>query len=177
LQHERQKHCLHIVMTRTLVVMLGHVLNVLHFVGSLICLIHIGDMYPFRNISSTIVNRTHLPNGLWYMTHNMQLRLSKMFYMVLDGFLELLKTHFFPSGFKLNQVEIEFLHIVHLFLECDTINVSLQQRHYTVCISNTPGGGLSFSIRWMDLKFCVPVGGVVCCSVYLFLRSSPHMTL
>ena len=75
------------------------------------------------------------------MAHSKHLWISEMYYTLLDGLPELLNADCPPPSFKLEQVDGEFLHQLHLSFQSDTIHLPLKLIHNAIRIRNTPGGG------------------------------------
>jgi len=69
-----------------------------------------------------------------------------MYYMLFDGFVELLNTHRLPPSLKLDRVDGEFHVELHLVTRSDTINLSLPLIPNMVHISDTEGGGFGRTI-------------------------------
>jgi len=82
--------------------MLKRLLNVIDSVARLICLIHIGDMEPFRIIRGEIVTGTHAANWLRYMAPKMYLWISEMYYSLFSGFPESMNADCLSPSFQLN---------------------------------------------------------------------------
>ena len=69
-----------------------------------------------------------------------------MDYTLFDGFPLLPNADCLPPSFKLDQADGQFPLELHLLIQCDTINLSLQLTHNAVNISETSGSGFSLSI-------------------------------
>lgn len=59
----------------------------------------------------------------------------------------------------------EFLLELHRPIQSDTVILSLQLIHHAVPISDTPGGGFSFTVRYTVLTFNTLLRVLVCHSV------------
>jgi len=66
-----------------------------------------------------------------------------MYYLLLDGFAELLNDNFRPPSIKLDQADEQSSLELNLLIWSDTINLSLQLIRNVVRISHTAGGGFS----------------------------------
>jgi hypothetical protein len=96
------------------------------------------------------------------MAHKMHLWISEMNYVLFNGFLVHLNTHYLTPNFKLEEAEGEFLPEPHLFIQGDAINLSLQLDSDTFRISQAPGGGVCHNIGQADLKMQSVAGIYIC---------------
>jgi hypothetical protein len=96
--------------------------------------------------------------------------------MLFYGFLELLNTTYLPLNFKFDPVDKQFRFEQHLLIRADTLNFALQLIRSVVPVSDTPGGGFSPSIGWVDVEFHMFVNGYACRSLNLCSCSSHDLS-
>jgi len=119
----------------------------------------------FRITTCESVHRTYSPNCLWYITHMIYLWISKICFRLFTGFPGNLDSKWHPPCVNLHCVCQEFLLELHRPIQSDTVILSLQLIHHAVPISDTPGGGFSFTVRYTVLTFNTLLRVLVCHSV------------